>query len=58
MSDPIVCAECGAPFADGWTLEEAEAEYRATFPEAAAAGVPMELVCTRCYERSVEGVAA
>jgi DNA-directed RNA polymerase subunit RPC12/RpoP len=54
MSDSAntyTCAACGEEFENGWTDEEAEAEYQAAFTGDAEAGAPKDTVCDDCYHK-------
>lgn len=51
MSETYTCAKCGETFTCGWSDAEAEAEYRANFPELADRPVDGANVCDDCYQQ-------
>lgn len=55
MTEPgkYVCAECGGEFDKGWTDDEAEAEYTATFADLPP-DTDRALVCDDCFKRLME----
>ena len=44
------CALCRGEFVASWSKEEAEAEYQALFPNAAASLEPRAVVCDQCFK--------
>jgi hypothetical protein len=47
----FTCAACKGTFDCEWSDEEADAEYRALFPHAAASKAPREVVCDDCFKK-------
>lgn len=57
MTDQFTCALCHGVFEKAWADDEADAEYRARFPDSVKAEDPIETICDDCYKRIMPQIA-